>query len=317
MNEHLRTRLGAVILALLTVAAVVFAVLNFQQRSRFVSPDDGVTWIETTQGVMALHVVPGGPADKAGIKQGDQVQSVRGTAIHRATDVTRVIWRAGPWAEVRYQILRNGESLQVPLITAPRENPSSLEDYLRVTALLYLFIGLFIFVKRWNAPRAIHFYVFCLVSFILYSFHYTGKLNSFDWTIDWANAIALLLQPALLVHFALVFPERRRNLWPKLMGVYGVPAILLAVHISVASSTLGFLPSISGYHFLDQIEQVMLGIYFLLAAGIFLASYFRAPSGVLRQQLKWVTGGTFAGIAPFFLIYILPFVFLPVVPSRG
>ena len=27
---------------------------------------------------------------------------------------------------------------------------------------------------------------------------------------------------------------------------------------------------------------------------------------MLRQQLKWVTGGTFAGIVPFFLFYVLP-----------
>ena len=43
MNKSLRIRLGAVVLALLTVAAIVFAVLNFQQRSRFIVPDDGVT----------------------------------------------------------------------------------------------------------------------------------------------------------------------------------------------------------------------------------------------------------------------------------
>jgi len=315
MNEQLRTRLGAVLLALLTLAAVVFAVINFQQRSRFVSPDDGVTWIDSDRGVVALHVVPGGPADRAGLRQGDQVQSVRNTPIYRATDVNRVIWHAGPWSEVSYQIRRNGESLQIPLVTAPRDNPSSIEDYLRITALLYLFIGIFIFVKRWNAPRAIHFYIFCLVSFILYSFHSTGKLNSFDWTIDWGNAIALLLQPALLVHFALVFPERRRNLWPKLIAVYGVPAILLAVHVFVASSMLDFVPSLSGYFYLDQIEQAMLGIYFLLAAAIFLSSYFRAPSGVLRQQLKWVAGGTLAGIVPFFTLYVVPYLFLPVVPA--
>ena len=62
----------------------------------------------------------------------------------------------------------------------------------------------------------VHFYIFCLVSFVLYSFHYSGKLNSFDWIIYWGNVVALLLQPALLVHFALVFPERRGTLWPKL-----------------------------------------------------------------------------------------------------
>ena len=35
-----------------------------------------------------------------------------------------------------------------------RKIPSSIENYLRVLGLLYLFIGLFIFVRRWNAPRA-------------------------------------------------------------------------------------------------------------------------------------------------------------------
>jgi PAS domain S-box-containing protein len=302
-------RLGAVTLALLTLAAVIFAVLNFQQRSRFILPDDGVTWMDSPQGVVAWHVVSGAPADRAGIKQGDTVQTVREVAIHRATDVTKVLYRAGPWMELRYGILRDGEFFEVPLVTAPQENPTSLENYLRVTALLYLFIGLFIFVRRWNAPRAIHFYLFCLVSFVFYSFHYSGKLNSFDWTIYWGNVVALLLQPALLVHFALVFPERRGTLWPKLVATYAPPAALLTLHAFIASGTLDFLPAFSTRYFLDKVEQADLGIYFLVAAVIFLFSYRRAPSGILRQQLKWVTGGTFAGILPFLLFYLLPYVF--------
>ncbi|HWF40132.1 MAG TPA: ATP-binding protein [Candidatus Acidoferrales bacterium] len=315
MNKTLRMRLGAVALALLTLAAVIFSVLNFQQRSRFIQPDDGVTWVDVSQpaGVRALHVVPGSPADRAGVRQGDSVESVQGVRIEKATDVTRVIWRSGPWSEVHYQIRRDGTLLDVPVITAPAENPSSIENYLRVTALLYLFIGLFIFVKRWNAPRAVHFYIFCLVSYVLYSFHYSGKLNSFDWIVYWANVVALLLQPALLVHFALVFPERRKSLWLKLVGVYSVPAALLALHVFIATAMLDFLPSISSRDFLATIELLYAGIYFLFAAAIFLGSYRRAPSGVLRQQLKWVTWGTFGGIAPFFALYVLPRLMTPVV----
>jgi two-component system NtrC family sensor kinase len=309
MKDGLRMRLGAVVLALLTLAAVIFAVLNFQQRSRFILPDDGVTWMDSPQGVLAWHVVPDSPAAKAGIKQGDLVQSVRGITIHRASDVTRVLFHVGPWTEIRYAMRRGGEKFETPLVTAPQENPSSIENYLRVTALLYLFIGLFIFVRRWNAPRAIHFYIFCLVSFVLYSFHYTGKLNVFDQTIYWANVVALLLQPALLVHFALVFPERRGWLWPKLVAAYSIPTALLTLHAFVASGTLNFLPAVSTRYWLDKVELATLGIYFLVAAGIFLLSYRRAPSGILRQQLKWVTGGTFAGTLPFLLLYIVPYVF--------
>ena len=308
MNESLRMRLGAVILALLTVAAVIFAVLNLQQRSRFVVPDDGITWMDSPQGVVAWHVVADSPGSRAGIKQGDYVQAVRSVVIHRATDVARVLWRVGPWAEVRYGIRRNGESFETPVVTAPQETSPSIENYLRVAGLLYLFIGLFIFVRRWSAPRAIHFYVFCLVSFILYSFHYTGKLNSFDWIIYWANVVATLLQPALLVHFALVFPERRGSLRPKLALVYAVPAALLFLHISMATGALDFLPAISTRYWLDKVEMANLAIYFLVAAVIFLLSYRRAPSGVLRQQLKWVTGGTFAGALPYLALYVVPYV---------
>jgi len=314
MNDSLRMRLGAVLLALLTLSAVVFAVLNFQQRSRFVLPDDGVTWMDTSQGVIAWHVVADSPAARAGIRENDSVESVRGVTIHRATDVTRVLFHVGPWAEVHYQMHRGEAAFETRLVTAPQDNSSSIENYLRITALLYLFIGLFIFVRRWNAPRAIHFYVFCLASFILYSFHYTGKLNSFDHTIYWANVVALLLQPALLVHFALVFPERRGSLWPKLTVTYALPALLLILHIFIAFGTLNFLPAFSTRYWLDKVEQANLGIYFLIAATIFLFSYRRAPSGVLRQQLKWVTGGTFAGSLPFLVFYILPYV-LGIVPA--
>ena len=60
---------------------------------------------------------------------------------------------------------------------------------------------------------------------------------------------------------------------------------------------------------LDQIRLAYLGTYFIAAAAIFLRSYQRAPSGILRQQLKWVTGGTFGGILPFGLLYIAPVFF--------
>ena len=182
--------------------------------------------------------------------------------------------------------------------------------------MLYLFIGLFIFARRWNATRAVHFYIFCLVSFVLYSFQYTGKLTPFDWEIYWAAIVARLLQPALLLHFALVFPERRpvsKGHGAILGAIYGVPGILLLVRVLVGLRELGFMPSIDARNTLDRLDLACLGIYFLLAALVFVISYRRASSGILRQQLKWVTGGALAGIVPFLLFYIVPF-FLGVVP---
>jgi len=317
MNEGLRMRLGAVTLALVTGAAMVFGVLNFQQRARFDTPDDGASWLDTSRGIQALHVSPDSPAARAGIKADDRLVGIDGVRIRRAVQVTQRLWRMGLWTQVRYRIERGGREFETSLVTVPAEKSFSIENYLRVVGLLYLFIGLFIFARRWNASRAVHFYIFCLVSFILYSFHYSGKLNSFDWTVYWTSIVARLLQPALLLHLALVFPERsgptRRAHTARLLAVYALPSALLLLHISVATQALGFVPWLGARLALDQLELSYLGLYFLGAAMVFLRSCRRAPSGVLRQQLKWVTGGTLAGILPFLLLYIVPF-FLGVVP---
>ena len=171
---------------------------------------------------------------------------------------------------------------------------------------------MFIFIRRWNAPRAIHFYVFCLVSFILYSFQYSGKLDAFDYEVYWARIAARLLAPALLLHFALVFPERaegRVRSLSKLTLVYGPGVALLFFHVSTAFNMLGFVPWLGSRLLLDKIELSYLGIYFLGAGLVFYKNFREAPSGVLRQQLKWLTGGTIAGSLPFALFYIVPFVF--------
>jgi two-component system NtrC family sensor kinase len=309
VDASLKTRLTAVSLALLTLAAVIFAALNFRQRERFTLPDDGVSWLDSAQGVRAWHVEPNSPAAQAGIREGDVVKAIDGVAIARATQVTRLLFRAGLWSQLDYQLVRRGQIFAAALVTAPMRKPLSLENYLRVVGLLYLGIGLFIFARRWHAPRAVHFYLFCLVSFILYSFHYSGKPGAFDTEVRWANTVALLLQPALLAHFALVFPERHPRPRLKVWLLYLLPAALLALHLAVATGSLGFTPWLGARVALDHIEMGYLGVYLLLAAGIFLASFRRAPSGIVRQQLKWATGGTLAGILPFFFLYIVPFFF--------
>src|SRR6202162_2181924 len=274
-------------------------------------PDDGVTWLENAQGVSALYVAPNSSAERAGIKPGDQLLAINDVSVHRAVEVTKRLWSLGAWSQAHYQLARHNRTFEALLIVAPAPKPLAIENYLRIVGLLYLFIGLFIFVRRWNAARAVHFYIFCLVSFILCSFHYTGKLNLFDWEVYWARAAALLLAPALLLHFALVFPERSiaRRGWHRLwtIAAYVPPLVLLLVHIDVVTNWLGFVPYLPARGALDQIELGYLGLYFLLAAAIFLHSYRRTRSGILRQQLKWVTGGTLAGIGPFAVFYIVPY----------
>ncbi len=312
MKQNLRVSLGAVVLALATLAAMIFAWLNFVQRAEFETPDDGVVWLDTPQGVQAQQVAQNSPAARAGVRVGDHVLAINDSPVTRQVQVTKRLWRAGLWTQVRYKLARNSEEFETPLVTAPAEKPTSIENYARVVGLIYLFIGLFIFARRWNAPRAVHFYIFCLVSFIFFSFHYSGKLDTFDYEVYWIKIVAQVLMPALLLHFALVFPERSegtsRSL-SKLSFVYLPPLAILFVHISTALGALGFVPWLGSRVLLDKIAYSYLGACLLAAGLVFYRNYRAAPAGVLRQQLKWLTAGTFIGTSPFVILYIVPYAF--------
>ncbi|PYT77261.1 MAG: histidine kinase [Acidobacteria bacterium] len=309
MKQNLRVSLGAVVLALATLVAVIFALLNFDQRTRYQQVYDGVTWIDTDHGVEARGIAPNSPASHTAIRPGDLLLAFNGGTVSSATDVARRLERAGLWTEVHYKLSRNGQEFETPLVTAPAQKPLATENYLRAVGLLYLFIGLFIFIRRWNAPRAVHFYIFCLASFVLWSFHFSGKLDAFDWEIYWSEVIARLAVPALLLHFALIFPgrtESKLRTTAKLLTVYLLPAALLLVHLSTALDALGFVPWLGAYILLDKLEFGYLAACFIVVGLVFYRNYRGAPSGVLRQQLKWLTGGTLAGSLPVSLLYILP-----------
>src|SRR5215831_3796297 len=246
MRQKLRVRVGAVVLALTTLAAIIFSWYNFVQRSRYDVVDDGVAWTDGPAGVEAWKITADSPGSAAGIRSGDVLTAINDVPLAKAADVARRLYRAGLWTQLRYKLERNGEEFEARLITTPAQKPLSVENYLRVVGLLYLFIGLFIFARRWNAPRAVHFYVFCLVSFIFCSFHYSGKLDAFDLEVYWCNIVAGLLAPALLLHFALVFPERpesARKSALKFLAVYAPPLTLLLVHLMVAFNAQGFVPT--------------------------------------------------------------------------
>src|SRR5260370_27403396 len=123
--------------------------------------------------------------------------------------------------------------MDVEVVLVPAER--SMNDWLLLLALIYLGIGLYVLLRRWTAVGSTHFYIFCLVSFVFYSLHYTGKFNAFDWTVLWANEIAWLLQPALFLHFVLTFPERRGVVTkhPCAVSLRLLPGVLVSGYVCI------------------------------------------------------------------------------------
>ena len=314
MARDLQSRFLFVVIALLSVAALVFAWINFQKEGEFESPYDGVWWVESGGHLQANRVDANGPGEKAGVKQGDLLMAVDGRNISNVGSLQQQLYRTGVWSKTTYSLVRHGIPLEAPLILASAER--TLYIGLRLIALVYLGIGLYVLLRRWTAPKSTHFYVFCLVSFVFYSFHYTGKLNEFDWIVYWSNLVAWMLQPALFLHFALTFPERQPMLKGRrwmIPAVYAPGALILATQI-IAVSWLR--PSETLRFNLDRLQMVYLALYFVLATVVLWHSYRQARSAILRQQMKWVTRGTMLSVAPFTIFYVIPYLFGSV-PSTG
>src|ERR1700692_46671 len=81
MNRESQVRFVAVLLFLLTVAAVVFAGFNFDSELKASVPDDGVWWVEHSGRLTADRVDPSGPGARGGIKPGDRLISINGQEV--------------------------------------------------------------------------------------------------------------------------------------------------------------------------------------------------------------------------------------------
>jgi two-component system, NtrC family, sensor kinase len=313
METSLFNRAQATLLALATAALLVLAVLNLTEEHKFPQPDDGIWWREAANGLRAERVLQDKPGQVAGIQAGDLLTAVATCAtcdelpVTRLSSLEQALYHVGSYGQVYYSITRDGVPLdqQVKLIPVPLDR--SLAMGLRVIGLIYLIIGFYVLFRRWGAPRSTHFYLFCLVSFALYSLKYTGKFDGLDWIVFWVNTVAESLQPALFLHFALSFPEERFKAFGRrwlLRLVYAPGVVLLGLWLWAIQTRMatGLLK-----HRLDQTGTAYIAAFYMIAALLFIRSYTKADSPLLRQQLKWVTRGTLLAVLPFTLFYAVPF----------
>jgi signal transduction histidine kinase len=317
VNE-LRNQFVNALLVILTVAASIAAYINFGQNfhpeKRFRLPEDGVTWVDRSQAgkqgsVVALHVAPASPGERAGIKQGDQLLKIHGTPVTEAIDVPQVLVKLGPYADPKYTVVRRGVEFDIKLIVGERV-PDYTVSYQYLIGLAYLSIGLFVYFRRGNAPKALHFLVLCLISFVLSTFHYTGKLNNFDKVIYWGNIAAGIFAPTVFLHFCLTFPEPRT--WLRGRGrtplVYLPGVVLFALAVGIAAGNLRI--GISPIELRWLLDRLLLGFYsftYLAGAAVLAVEYTRTEDAIVRQQLKWLRNGALLGIVPYTGLYVIPF----------
>ncbi len=311
-----RNQFAGTLLLICAIAAAIAAVLSFQHLHTYALHDDGVTWVDRhgadgRNQVVAGYIVSGGPGDKADIHPGDQLVKIGNVPIQSALDVPQALSQIPILGPARYILRRDGIEFpkgNIFIQGAPRD---SAVYYEYAVGFAYLAIGLFVYYRRTSAAKSLHFVLLCLASFAASCFHYSGKLNTFDEAIYWGNLAATLFAPAIFLHFCLTFHMRPRFLrgrgtW---LLLYVPSAVLLAIVAASAEGVLKFsTPLLEVRWFLDRATLAFSMLLYFLGAFALSFDFAHSQDPMVRRQLKYLRNGALVGLAPFAVLYALPYI---------
>jgi two-component system, NtrC family, sensor kinase len=328
---------------LLIVAALLIAAgaVNFSQRLRNQPPPwDGVTWINTAQGVIAKSVEPGSAAARAQVIPGDHLLAVSMTEqrceevtngprceqIGDARDVQIYLDQARVGNEIHYLIERPSYPVETRTYYADIDHLGSIPNwtardlYVNLIGLVYLFVGLFVVFKQGGrSPFVLHFATLCLTAFVFHFYTPVGNYKDLDLVIGFLRNAGLIMFAPLFLHFSMIYPVRYHlfedRRWRSAL-LYLPATILLAIATVIFFQTE--LVRVLPHTLLDYSLNFGAGFYkaafvqFVLAlvasAVLLVRRFVISKNTVVRQQLKWVVWGSALAIAPFTLLYATGFI---------
>jgi PAS domain S-box-containing protein len=144
---------------------------------------------------------------------------------------------------------------------------------------------------------------------VVYLYSATPALSDLDWIIYVTSIAAFLLLPAVFLHFCLRFPVEfsARSRVP----IIYFPALALgALQVMWMSGRLapfGLPRTAATIQILERAHLIYFCALFLIGAAILFSKLFTTTDLVAKQQMKWISYGTLAGVLPFSLIWGLPY----------
>src|ERR1043166_2087995 len=177
-------------------------------------------------------------------------------------------------------------------------SPRGLYFALAAVGIFSLLVGASVRLRRPDHQATLHFFWLTVAFFRAMAFSFTGKLDALDWTFYWGALTARLLLPPLLLHFALVFPERpdawvRSDSGRMLVHLIYLPALLLGA-VSVASVVNGAAHGdvlTRASTFVERAQLVYLAVSLIAGLAIMVRALGKVRSVTARRQLRWIVWG--------------------------
>ena len=310
-------------------------VLNFRQRANHQTPPwDGVTWVDTDQGIIAKSIEPNSAADRAWLLPGDRLIGInfdgrsKPDEITRARDVQIYLEEAGVNGQLHYLMLRPSYEAETREYWADLYGIGRIHKwtprvlYINLIGVIYLFVGFFVLFKQGGrAPYALHFATVCLAAFVFHFYTPVGAYDDLDLGIGFLDSVAFILFAPLFVHFCALYPTRQqlsptgrwRAVW------FYVPSFILLIFTIAVFLRDEMAKAMSGLKSIPVTEPIVGILYWLMfahfglalvaGAALLVRKLVNARSTVVRQQVKWVMWGTVLAITPFIFLYGLVYLF--------
>jgi PAS domain S-box-containing protein len=309
---------------------VVAGTINFWQRAHTQGPPvDGVTWVDTAQGIVAKTIEPGSSAARAHMNQGDRLLAVSMTdqqcedvrrgpkceEVSSAEKIQMYLDQARVGGQIHYLIERPSFPPETRYYYADLDNLGSVKSltplnlYINLIGLVYLFMGLFvIFRQGGRAPFVLHFAGLSLAAFVFHFYTPLGTYKDLDLAIAFLRSAGLIMFAPLFVHFSAIYPVRYHlfedRRWRTLL-LY-VPAFML-LGFATAVFLGNFSPNFVARFF--KASFLHFEIALLACAVMLVARFIISKNTVARQQLKWVVWGSVVPVTPFTILYASGYIF--------
>jgi len=290
------------------VGVAVSFLLIVQLGSSLLQMAELPRWGLMVGGAGADHTVyrvePGSPADRAGIRKGEELLSFGG--VPWARNWERLAEPGGAHiAEVRSP---DGEVRFLRLEPQPPSRGFVVRQLgLGLIAALFILIGLMVFLSRSDRVATLFFLMCLLFARILFPVAAVSSRGTFLFE-RMALHLATLFLPPVVLHFFLNFPIRTRLVLrsPRRVWLLYLPSVVAAVVLLRFDVDLILrgqdMPTgaaiVQGVIALVFVAMIVAAVFF------FLRGARRVTSPLLKRSLKWVLRGTAAGFLPPILVML-------------